>query len=68
MTNEIRPKDMSDAEREALPEADMTRLIAEGRLKTRGTGFQADDIAMWWDSSGFGWTFGRYHDGSWYKI
>lgn len=65
---EKRPKDMTEAEREALPTGPFG--LVDGnlvRFGTRSDYIRQDDVLLWVDSSGRSWMFGQFTDGRWFK-
>lgn len=63
-----RPKDMTEAEREALPTGPTMRVDAKlVRRGTMATHWLRDDIMLWTDSKGRDWQFGQFTDGQWFK-
>ena len=57
-----RPKDMTDAEKRALPIARRWDIVGP-------TGpVERDDVMLWSDEDGAAWSFGQRRDGSWFRI
>lgn len=57
-----RPKDMTTAELEALPE------LITAPWPGLGDDVREDDIAIWYDRTGKRWRFIQRDDGKWFKV